>query len=262
MPSKIIIDKLAYSSALRNRSPFLKSALAVGTLLLCVAARSFAVSGIVLLSMASLTVGYSRTSLPRYLKFMTAPFAFLLLGTVAIAVNFTNHPLDLWSVSLGSHYLAVSKESLLYAIRLIAVSLASVSCLYFLALTTPMMDLLTVLAHMRCPWLIIELMMLIYRYIFVLLDMASAILTAQNCRLGNRDLKTSINSMGQMLSVLLVRAMTRSSQLFDAMESRCYDGKIRVLIYASKARLSEKLAVTLFLILMAVIAAVCKEKGW
>lgn len=262
MPSNIIIDKLAYSSALRNRSPFLKSALAVVTLLLCVAARSFAVSGIVLLSMAALTVGYSRTSLPRYLKFMTAPFAFLLLGTVAIAVSFSDHPLDLWSIRLGSHYLAVSWESLLYAIRLIAVSLASVSCLYFLALTTPMLDLLTVLARLHCPWLMIELMMLIYRYIFVLLDMASAILTAQHCRLGNRNLKTSVSSMGQMLSVLLMRAMARSSQLFDAMESRCYDGKIRVLIHTSKARLSEKIAVTLFLAVIAVIAFLCKQKGW
>lgn len=262
MPSNIIIDKLAYSSALRNRSPFLKSAFAVGALLLCVAARSFVISGILLLCMSALTVGYSKTSLPRYLKFMTAPFAFLLLGTVAIAVSFSDHPLDLWSVSLGSHYLTVSRESLLYAIRLIVVSLASVSCLYFLALTTPMLDILTVLARIHCPWLIIELMMLIYRYIFVLLDMASSILTAQSCRLGNRDLKTAINSMGQMLSVLLVRAMTRSGQLFDAMESRCYDGKIRVLSDTSKAFLWEKLAVILFLVFLAAVSILCKQKGW
>lgn len=257
----MIIDKLAYSSQLRYKSPFLKSAFAVGTLLICVAARSFVVSGIVLILMGCLTVFYSRTSLSHYIKLMTAPFAFLALGTIAIAVNYTSAPMDLISIPVGSHYLAVSVTSLTYAIRLIVVSIASISCLYFLTLTTPLLDLLAVLRRMHCPWIIIELMMLIYRYIFVLLDMALAITTAQNCRLGNRDAKTAIQAMGLMLSVLLVRALNKSSLLFDAMESRCYDGEIRVLNESNRSSIKEKTGVILFLVALLVVSVVCKSNG-
>lgn len=257
----MIIDKLAYSSRLRYKSPFLKFAFSVGALLICVGARSFAVSFIILLMMGCLTVFYSRTSFSRYCRLMIAPFAFLAMGTVAIAVNYTAEPMDLFSVSIGTHYLAVSWYSLLYALRLIAVSLASVSCLYFLTLTTPMLDILTVLKRLHCPWIIIELMMLIYRYIFVLLDMGLAVTTAQNCRLGNRDLKTSIDSVGQMLSVLLVRALSKSSLLFDAMESRCYDGQIRVLDESRPAQVKEWLAVAAALLLLLLAAAVCRYNG-
>lgn len=257
----MIIDKLAYSSQLRYKSPFLKSAFAVGTLLICVAARSFVISAIVLILMGCLTVFYSRTSLSHYIKLMTAPFAFLALGTVAIAVNFTSAPMDLFSLPIGAHYLAVSYASLCYAIRLIVVSLASISCLYFLTLTTPVLDLLAVLRRLHCPWIIIELMMLIYRYIFVLFDMAIAIMSAQNCRLGNRDAKTAIQAMGLMLSVLLVRALNKSTLLFDAMESRCYDGEIRVLNESKPSSRKEKLVVSTFLIALLVVSAVCKWNG-
>lgn len=257
----MIIDKLAYSSSLRYKSPFLKSAFAVGTLFICVSARSFVISLIVLFVMGCLTVCCSRTSLSHYYKLMTAPLIFLALGTVAIAVNYTSRPMDLFSVPIGSHYLAVSKTSAVYAVRLIAVSLASVSCLYFLTLTTPMLDLLAVLRKLHCPWILIEIMMLMYRYIFVLLDMATAIMTAQNCRLGNRDGKTAIYGMGQMLSVLLARALNKASLLFDAMESRCYDGQIRVLNESNRASMKEKAAASAFLLLLLAVAGICRWKG-
>lgn len=257
----MIIDKLAYSSGLRDRSPYLKAALAVGTLCICVAARSFVVSFIVLASMGCLTVFYSRTSLSHYTKLMAAPLAFLVVGTLAIAVNVTDAPMDLISFRIGSHYLAVSQYSAMYALRLIAISLASVSCLYFLTLTTPMLDLIAVLRSLRCPWIIIEIMTMMYRYIFVLLDMASAIMTSQNCRLGNRTAKSAIWGMGLMLSVVLMRAMGRASLLYDAMESRCYDGELRVLSQSYRSTGREKLLTGSFLAGLMAVALLCKRNG-
>lgn len=257
----ILIDKLAYSSAIRYKSPFLKSSFSVGTLLICVGARSFVISAVVLAVMGCLTVFYSRTSVFHYIKLMTVPLVFLALGTVAVAVNLSDVPMDLLNIAVGNKYLVVSQNSLLYAVRLIAVSLASVSCLYFLILTTPMLELLYVLKKLKCPSLIIEIMMLTYRYIFVLLDMASSIMTAQNCRLGNVSAKSAIIGMGNMLSVVLIRALNKAGQLFDAMESRCYDGEIKVLYESQTSSTKEIFAVSFFLIGMTVLAAWCKLKG-
>ncbi len=257
----ILIDKLAYSSAIRHKSPFLKSAFSVGTLLICVSARSFVISLVVLVMMGCVTIFFSRTSPSHYIKLMIAPFAFLALGTVAIAVNLTDTPMDLLNLPIGSKYIAVSWFSMLYALRLIIVSLASVSCLYFLILTTPMMDLFYVMKKLRCPSLIIEIMMLTYRYIFVLFEMASSIMTAQNCRLGNISAKSAINGMGNMLSVILIRAMQKANALFDAMESRCYDGQIRVLYENQTPTIKERLQVGFSLVILAGLAIWCRFNG-
>ena len=225
----IIIDKLAYSSKLRYKNPTVKAAFAVGNLLICVGARSFIISFIIFTVMAGLTVLSSKISVLRYLKLMSIPFGFMVLSTIAIVINITDKPMDLVSFPVGSKYLAISCYSLTEGARLVAVAIASVSCLYFLTLTTTVIDILTVLQKLHCPKIMIELMMLIYRYIFVVLDMASAITTSQNCRLGNKDFMTELRSIGQMLAVLLIRSLRKSSLLFESMESRCYDGEIKVL---------------------------------
>ena len=53
-----------------------------------------------------------------------------------------------------------------------------------------MTEILDVLKRLHFPGLFIELMLLTYRFIFILMEGASAIMTAQKARLGNRDLKS------------------------------------------------------------------------
>lgn len=237
----ILIDKLAYNSAIRHKSPFLKGAFAIGSLCICVSSRTFTISAIILIMMMGATLLYSKTSGEHYRKLMLAPFSFLLIGSIAIIVNISPEPIGFINVPIGSSYLIITISRLIYGIRLILVSLASVSCLYFLILTTPMMDILHMLKKMKCPDLIIELMMMTYRYIFVLMDMAVAIMTAQNCRLANENAKTAIKGFGGMLSVLLIRAMQKARLLYDAMESRCYDGTLNVLCETYRAETKEKI---------------------
>ena len=225
----IVIDKLCYNSRLRYENAGEKFAFAMMTLFICVMSRSIAVACIVLLAMGILTVWKGGIPLSRYLHFLTIPLTFLLLSTFAIMLHLSRTPMDLFAIPLGTWYLTTSSYSLIYSLHLILTALGSVSCLYFLSFTTPMPDILEVLRFLHCPRLLIELMLLIYRFIFVLLDTASAITTSQNCRLGNRDYKTALKSFGMLGSALMIRSVTRSGKLFDSMEARCYDGTIRVL---------------------------------
>lgn len=257
----MMIDKLAYASPWRYKSVSLKTSLAVGSLVICVTVRSFLVSGVVLTIMSCLAVKYSRATLRRYGGMMLWPFTFLVLGTIAILLDLADEPMGIWNVPIGGKYLVITMYSLLYSLRLIVVSLASVSCLYFLVLTTPVLDLMGLLRRLHCPWLVIELMMLIYRFIFVLLDSALSITRAQNCRLGNRDMRTSITSMGNMLAALLVQAVGKASVLFDTMEARCYDGRIRVLSENVPAAKREKLLVFVYLVLLLSMAVFCSRMG-
>ena len=203
----IIIDKLSYSSGLAHVSPEEKFAYAVLTLLVCVVSRSVAAAVIVLAVNGLLNVKKG----------------------LAILVNVSKEPLDAYAIPLGQYYVTSSWMGLKKGGQMILTALASVSSLYVLSFNTPMTEILDVLKRLHFPGLFIELMLLTYRFIFILMEGASAIMTAQKARLGNRDLKTSIQSFGQMASVVFVRALKQSDALYNAMESRCYDGEIRVL---------------------------------
>lgn len=225
----ITIDKLCYNSGLRYENAGEKFAFSMITLILCVMSRSMIIACIVLAVMGILTVWKGRIPLFRYLHFLCIPLAFLFLSTAAIMVHVKREPLDLFALPIGGWYITGSLYGLMYALQLILTALAAVSCLYFLSMNTPMPDILMVLDRLHCPKLLIELMMLIYRFIFILLDTAYYISTAQECRMGNRNYRTSLKSFASMCSVLMIRAVKRSNALYASLEARCYDGTIRVL---------------------------------
>lgn len=253
----IVIDKLCYNSKLRYVNAGEKFAFAILTLLACVISRSIAIACIVLAVTGILTVYKGGIPVSRYVHFMTVPLVFLLLSTLAIVLNLSKTPLDLFAIPLGGFYLTSSKASLFYAIQLILTALSSVSCLYFLSFNTPMPDLLNVLRHLHCPRIMIELMLLIYRFIFVLLEISSAITTSQHSRLGNKDYKTSLKSFSALASALFIRAIKKSNALYDAMESRCYNGTIHVLNenYPPKKKEIACIAAFEFLLLLLVIGS-------
>jgi len=93
-----------------------------------------------------------------------------------------------------------------------------------------MPDIIGVLRRVRCPDIIIDLMYLIYRYIFILLSLHDDMRNAAKSRLGFKDYHTSMRSTGKIYANLLARSYQFASRNFDAMESRCYDTGIRFLI--------------------------------
>jgi cobalt/nickel transport system permease protein len=70
--------------------------------------------------------------------------------------------------------------------------------------------------------------MLIYRYIFVLLEEAMMVHSAQEMRMGHSSVRHSIGSFAMLASVLFIRAWERGERLMVAMDSRCYSGRMPV----------------------------------
>lgn len=225
----IVVDKLCYGSKLRYVNPYEKFAFAMLTLIFCIVSRSIVMGIFVMGVNALLTIKKGGISGNRYFKLMTIPLAFLVLSTVAIIVNWSREPLDAFALQIGEHYITGSCEDAVMALRLIVTALAAVSCLYFLSLNTTMTDILAVFRSLKCPVLISELMLMIYRFIFVLLDSAYYISSSQHARLGYKDYKTSLKSFAGMVQAVFIQSMKRSRVLYDAMEARCYDGRVNVL---------------------------------
>ena len=101
----------------------------------------------------------------------------------------------------------------------------------------------------------VRLLMLIYRFVFILLHTASAIMTAQEARLGNRDYRTQLRAFGKMLTALFFISLRKANALYDAMEARGYDGTINVLERNTPAKKKEMILLAVFELVLIIVAA-------
>lgn len=226
----INIDTYAYASRLKRIDPLQKFVFALLTLGVCLWADTLVISIAVLFIMGWMTIRSGGTPLSLFIKLLFVPMAFLVIGVLTIAINISSNPQGfLLSLPIAGVWLGVSKVGMYEAVRLFFRVLGSVSCLYFLSLSTPMVDLLTVLRRLKVPKIMVEMMNLVYRFIFILMDTADTMLIAQNSRLGYRSLSTGYHSLGTLASTLFIRSYKRSNDLFIALESRGYDGDLNVL---------------------------------
>ncbi|MCK7484444.1 MAG: cobalt ECF transporter T component CbiQ [Bacillus subtilis] len=225
---------------------------AITTLILCVFLSSPLIS-VTVLALNSLILIYKAKIKPDcYLKLMTIPFYFLIVGTVTILfTSITPDIKAIFSFNIFYFELGITSNSLDQAANVFLKALASVSCLYFLVLTTPLTDIIHVLRKLKLPELFLELMELIYRLIFILLETAQKIYNSQNSRLGYSSLKNSFKSLGYLISNLFTLSFHRANQLFISLESRGYSGSINVLENEWKISLKN-----IFLILFAEIGLI------
>ena len=226
----INIDKHAYCNKLLSVHPMEKFLFAIITLLLCVILNSPAVSITVFVLNSLILIYKSGIKADLYLKFMLIPLYFLLIGTLTIAFNFITPEMKaVFSFHIADFIIGITPGSFIQAQNVFLKALASVSCLYFLTLTTPLIDVISVLKRFKLPELFFELMGLVYRLIFILLETADMIYNSQNSRAGYSGVKNTFKSLGYLASNLFVISFNRANQLFTALESRGYTGSINVL---------------------------------
>ncbi len=248
----ISIDKLAYTSELRKANSMEKFIFSVVTMVVCISLNNMTNSIIILLLMSAMILLKGKIPVKTYGELLLIPLVFLIIGTLTIAINMVPKGEEaIFSFAILGIRLGCTTDSLLTALKLFFKCLASVSCLYFLTLTTPVFEVLSVLRRLKAPKLFVELMGLIYRFIFVLLDTANMIFVSQNSRLGYNSFKNSYNSLGKLITALFISAYKRSLDIYISMESRCYDGEIN--LFENYSKISYRNILLIFLIEVALV---------
>lgn len=246
---------MSYFSRLRYVNASEKMFYACSTLIICISGHSSAAALLIFWTNFSLTVGKGKIPLRYYMRYMLIPVLFLIPGSAAVILDISGIPADAFAFRVGKWYVTGSTASLEKGIELCITALSAVSSLYFLSMNTTMPDIIKVMKKLKVPSLIIELMILIYRFIFVLFKTASSIIVSQKSRMGYFSIRTGIRSFGSMGNAVFLQAFRRADHIFDAMDSRCYDGTIHVLSKESRINKKEILGIILFDILLLVIAA-------
>lgn len=220
------IDFYAYASKIRHWNPAFKVAFSVTILLLCIILNSPYVSVAVILAMAYLSVIKGGIPIHEYLSILMIPIVFILLSTVTMGVDFSNQPIGQYNLNLGFGYLYTAQAKLMEMVFLMLKVFGAISAMEMMTLSTPSSEIISVLRKAHVPKLIIELMNLIYRYIFILLDVYAKMKNSADSRQGYCDFKTSCYTFGSVASNMLVVSLKKANAYYNAMEARCYDGDL------------------------------------
>ncbi|MDO5145619.1 MAG: cobalt ECF transporter T component CbiQ [Eubacteriales bacterium] len=252
--SFLSVDYFAYASEMRKWNASFKMIFAMVCLLLCILLNNIYVSIAVILMMGYLTVVIGGLSFSHYLSMLTVPVVFLIFGTVAIALGFSLDPVGQYRLHvLNLFYIYCSDASLLKAGQLVFKAFGAVSALYMMTLTTPLSELIVVLRKAHIPKVLIELMNMIYRYLFIMMDTHSRMKHSAEARLGYVDFKTSCYSFGQVAGNLLIVSLKRGTDYYNALEARCYDGDLRFLEEKKPLKRSQIVMAAVFVVLLLAI---------
>lgn len=184
-----------------------------------------------MLALVWFAAGVSGVGLARVLlrSLVALPFILIALPTV-----FTRAGMPLFEIDLALFTATATREGLEFFASVLLKSWGSVTAAVVLTATTPALRLLEALRALRMPAILVAIVMLMYRYLFVLVDEAQRMMRARAARsaaVGRQSGGTLIwraKSAGGMAGSLFIRTLDRSERIYMAMLARGYDGSLRM----------------------------------
>ncbi|MDR2203998.1 MAG: cobalt ECF transporter T component CbiQ [Nitrososphaerota archaeon] len=222
------IDSYAYNNGLAQTSPITKIFFAISMLFLSALSFSSIVPITVFIITIVLIIAVAQIPIKFYLNLLTYPLLFVTLSCIFIALFFGSgvalveipFPWFTWTIYTNGITIAVTTFFRVFG---------AVSAMFFLVLTTSMTDLFITLKKIHIPKILIELGLLIYRYIFVFMEITSKMNTAQKLRLRKNNWISRIRSTALLAANLFIRTLEQGERTFTAMNARGYNGNIHLI---------------------------------
>ncbi|MFC4564140.1 cobalt ECF transporter T component CbiQ [Nocardiopsis mangrovi] len=216
----LAIDAAAYRSPWRRVHPAVKGAF-FGGLIVCALALP-AWPGAALAAVAALAAALGPAGVPprAFARAAWAPLAFILTGAVTLLV----------SVGGSAGTVAWAPDGAARAAEISARAAAALVCQLGFAFTTPLAELLPRLTRIGLPAALVEVVALVYRMLFVVLDTSRRIGTGQAARLGYSGWNARLRSLGSLGAALFIHSYDRARRMQHGLECRGYTGDLRVLL--------------------------------
>jgi cobalt/nickel transport system permease protein len=169
--------------------------------------------------------------IPPRLILLRLAMPLVMAVVVLITQIFLYGTTPLFIIDMHWWHLTGYEEGLARGILILWRVIAGISLVLFLSLTTPAYKLFQAASWFKLPGTFIELILLTYRYIFVLLDEVITIRDAQKTRLGYYGWRKSMKSLSVLGGTLLLRSYDRAERVFEAMLVRGYTGTHSIRYY-------------------------------
>jgi cobalt/nickel transport system permease protein len=251
-----LLEDIAQKNGLREVNAYLKLAAGLGAILLCLISTGYIAPLFIALFLTGAILILARVDMKTYAELFTVPLGFALMSVTGIILITGGHDV-FWRMDILNGYsLSVTRESINQGAFVFCRVIGGMSAMCFIALTTPMTDIFIVLRQCRIPEVVIDLMMIIYRTIFILIDQVVQIYQAQVMRLGYSTYRESLHSFATLCGAAFIASWDAGDDLIRAMDARCYDGKFALLGENRPVERVPCLAVLVFLFLSTAVVMV------
>ena len=233
------IDEMAYKSPLRSWPPVGKLMLVLALLLGSLLSPTPIVPLIVLVIGIALLNRSCGLRLPNIMALACMETVLMLFISVTIITLMMPGEI-IWRADMAGIPLAgaagiqpasdglslhVTREGFNLAVLLTARAMAGFVILLFFASSTPIPHLFYAMRQLGLPNYLAELVVLVYRYSFMLLEQMQQMATAADCRLGFRGLGRSLQTSGRLVAGLFGRSMDFAERAQDALLCRNFRGE-------------------------------------
>lgn len=213
-----LIDRNAQTNRWRRFPAIEKALLAIGLMIVALTSGWSAQVLVIIVTAMSLIVG-ARIPARDVWNCVTIPMGFIAASTAAqlVTLHF-EHATPVFGISLAA---------LLPAAQVALRSFACISALIWLALTTPLTDILQLLRRLGVSAELSDIALMMFRFVWLTLDCAEAGVQSQANRLGYATYRGGLHSLGLLLSSLLPRVLSRARRLESGLAARGYAGELR-----------------------------------
>ncbi len=223
------LDIYAYTNALRPLPPTQKVGFALGMLTLALVGQPLT-QGLIGLWMSRWIVGAARIPPAVYGRLLGGILLFWLVSLPPLLVAVAPIPavVNTPGIAVGPWWVSLSPTGVTLALRAVLRGWATGVCLLFLLLTVPFTELLQVLRRWHLPVTLLDVLLLMYRFIFLALEELVQMQLAQRARGGDRTWRRQIESLGLLVSQLLVRSCQRYQRFCLGLAARGFNGSVQV----------------------------------
>ena len=225
----IVIDKYAYSNNLRNKNPNAKLTIGLIFLIAYMLIKNLIALSLIISLMSIIIVIIAKIDINDYIKLLKIPIIFLLMSVAMTLINVSDDStLLIKSFSICGRYIGFSNESINTSVHILFRAISCLTCIYFIMLTIPFNQLLIIFKKLHVPSIVLELSMLIYRFIFIFMEEVADIRKSQELRFGYINLKTSYKSFGLLGNLLYKRMMIRYDEMCISLDVKLYDDTFHI----------------------------------
>ena len=221
------VDTAAYKSPMLSWSPLAKLFLVLSLLVLDIASKTIWMSvftgvvGVVLFCYGSML----RPPRALVLLFVYAQALIIISSIIFMIVT---PGVSVASVKIGITInftdAGIALATLIYARATVALFL-----LYAFAVSTPVPHLAIALRKIGIPDVFVEMMVLIYRYTFLLMETAEKMHLAAECKFGYSGMKRSLSTTAKLAVGVFMRSLDTAEKGEVALQCRNYKGEFKSL---------------------------------
>ena len=225
MSEQMEMDELAYSSRMVDWSPLGKLIFTMALLIVGLLADSLVVP-LIIFAIGIILMAYSTNlKIPLILGLAIGEaILIMIIGSGMISIMGNADEPALWDGNFLWFTVHMTETSFNNAWQIFFRAVAGVTVMLSFACSTPIPHLAHAFRTIHCPVEITELIVLIYRYAFLLLERFLVMIDAAQCRLGYNGALTAMRSYGGAMAGTFIFSMELAEKSEAALACRNYQG--------------------------------------